>query len=289
MIHSTYLYRYIASTTKALLLLLSIAVATPSAAQKGRIEILQTNDTHSTIEPLSPFLSDTIYAGRGGYLRRAAFIDEERKANPDLLLFDSGDFSQGSPYYTIYKGDIEIELMNRMHYDAATIGNHEFDFGVENMARIFAKATFPIVCSNYDFKGTACEPYVKPYIVIERAGLRIGVIGLGCPLEGMVDSKNCVGVDYLDPVATVNYYTHVLRQEEKVDLIVCLSHLGLTGEVSDQTVFPQTQDVDIILGGHSHTLIKELEYINDCNDKAVPDTQNGKHACFVSRLWVDVK
>lgn len=286
---SIHTYKYIATAAKAILIVVALTMAMQMQAQGHRIEILQTNDTHSTIEPLSPFLSDTLYAGRGGYLRRAAFISEERAQNPDLLLFDSGDFSQGSPYYTIYKGDIEIELMNRMHYDAATIGNHEFDFGLDNMARIFAKAEFPIVCSNYDFKGTVCEPYVKPYVVIERSGLRIGVIGLGCPLEGMVDSKNCMGVDYLDPVATVNYYTHVLRQEEKVDLIVCLSHLGLMGEVSDQTVFPQTQDVDVILGGHSHTLIKELEYINDCNNKAVPDTQNGKHACFVSRLWVDVK
>ena len=122
-------------------------------AQK-QLTILHTNDTHSTIYPLSPNLADTALANRGGFLRRINFLKEERRKDPDLLLFDSGDFCQGSPYFTLYKGDIEIELMNMMHYDAGTIGNHEFDFGLENMARIFRKANFPIVCSNYDFTGT---------------------------------------------------------------------------------------------------------------------------------------
>lgn len=265
------------------------ALAMPAVAQNRRIEIIHSNDTHSTIQPLSPFLSDTLYAGRAGYLRRAAFLDQERKKEPQLVLFDSGDFSQGSSYYTVYKGDVEIELMNRMGYDAATIGNHEFDFGLDNMARIFKKANFPIVCSNYDFSGTVCEGLVKPYAIIERKGLKIGVIGLGCPLEGMVDARNCKGVKYLDPAESANKYARLLREKEKVDVVVCLSHLGLEGEVSDKTVFPHTSGIDLILGGHSHTIIKGLEMISDSNSKAVPDTQNGKHGCFLSRLWIDLK
>lgn len=160
---------------KRILTILTIAVAvTLTAAAKGRqLLILHTNDTHSCVLPLNPNLADTMLAGRGGFLRRAAMIDQMRKEDKDLLLLDSGDFSQGSPYYTMFKGDVEIELMNIMGYDAATIGNHEFDFGLENMARIFRKAKFPIVCANYDFTGTVVEGLVKPYVIIKRKGVRI--------------------------------------------------------------------------------------------------------------------
>ena len=122
-----------------------------------QLVVLHTNDTHSCIYPLNPNLADTLKAGRGGFVRRIEMLKEERKKNPDLLLFDSGDFSQGSPYYTLFKGDVEVELMNKMHYDAITIGNHEFDFGLENMIRLFKKANFPVVCANYNFKGTVGE------------------------------------------------------------------------------------------------------------------------------------
>lgn len=274
---------------RIILAVVALCFTMTATAQNRRIEIIHSNDTHSAIEPLSPYISDTIYAGRAGYLRRAAFLDKERKAEPNLVLFDSGDFSQGSSYYTVYKGDIEIELMNRMHYDAATIGNHEFDYGLENMARIFKKASFPIVCSNYDFSGTVCENIVKPYVVIERKGVKIGVVGLGCPLEGMVDARNCQGVKYLDPAEAATRYAKILRDKEKVDVVVCLSHLGLDGDVSDKTVFPHTEGIDLILGGHSHTIIKELEKIKDKNSHDIPDTQNGKHGCFLSRLWIELK
>ena len=121
------------------------------AKKQKQLVILHTNDTHSTIQPVSAQLPDTMKAGRGGALRRIAMLKEERAKDPDLLLFDSGDFSQGSAYYTMFKGDVEVGLMNRMGYDAVTIGNHEFDFGLENMARLFRMATFPVVCTNYDF------------------------------------------------------------------------------------------------------------------------------------------
>ena len=159
------------------------------SAQK-QLLILHTNDTHSTILPLNPNLEDTMKAGRGGFLRRIVMLKEERKKDPDLLYFDSGDFSQGSGYYTMFKGDTEIGLMNMMGIDAATIGNHEFDFGLDNMARIFKMATFPIVCTNYDFKGTVCEGLVKPYITLKRKGVKIGVFALAPKMKGLVSDKN---------------------------------------------------------------------------------------------------
>ena len=225
-----------------------------AGAQEKRLVILHTNDTHSTIMPLSENLNDTLKAGRGGFLRRVAMVEEQRKADPQLLLFDSGDFSQGSPYYTLYKGDVEVELMNRMKYDAATIGNHEFDFGLENMARIFRKATFPIVCANYDFTGTPVEGTVRPYVVIEREGLRIGVFGVSPKLDGLVSKDNYVGVTYHDPVEKANETVGILRNDEHCDVVVCLSHLGwqLEADVEDCAFVAGTHGIDIVLGGHSH-------------------------------------
>ena len=138
-----------------------------------QLVVLHTNDTHSCVMPINPNLADTAMANRGGYLRRVAMIKEERKVHPDLLLFDSGDFSQGSPYYSLFKGDVEVGLMNEMKYDAATIGNHEFDFGIDNMVRIFKMAKFPIVCANYDFTGTELASIVKPYVILHRQGVKI--------------------------------------------------------------------------------------------------------------------
>ena len=142
-------------------------------AQQKELYIYHSNDTHSRIEPIDVNSADK-FAGLGGYVRRATCIDSLRIVNPSMLLFDCGDFSQGTPYYNMYKGEVEVLLMNEMQYDAATIGNHEFDFGLENMARLFELAKFPIVCANYDFRGTVLEALVKPYIVIEREGLKIG-------------------------------------------------------------------------------------------------------------------
>ena len=176
-----YYYKHILKGRWMMVMALSFIIYTLSvgnAAAQKQLTILHTNDTHSTILPLSPNLEDTMKAGRGGFLRRMAMLKEERKKDPDLLYFDSGDFSQGSGYYTMFKGDVEVELMNMMGCDASTIGNHEFDFGLENMARIFKLAKFPIICTNYDFTGTVCEGLVKPYIILKRKGVKIGVFAL---------------------------------------------------------------------------------------------------------------
>ena len=223
-------------------------------AQDKQLLILHTNDTHSCIMPLKETLADTAVAGRGGYLRRLALIKQERLKNPQLLLFDSGDFSQGSAYYTLYKGDVEVDLMNQMGYDAATIGNHEFDFGMENMARLFRRAKFPIVCANYDFTGTPVEGVVKPYIIIRRNGVRIGVFGLSPELKGLVDDKNCEGVKFLDPIETANSVVAELKRK-KCDLIICLSHLGwLDSEISDQNFMARTRGIDLVLGGQPFSM-----------------------------------
>lgn len=277
---------------KKIFLIMAIFCASLSAsAQKKTLEILHTNDTHSCILPLNPNLSDTVVAGRGGYLRRLAMIREERAKQPDLLLFDSGDFSQGSPFYTIYKGEVEVELMNKMGYDAATIGNHEFDFGLDNMARIFRLAKFPIVCSNYDFTGTPVEGTVKPYIIIKRNGLKIGVFGICPEMKGLVDENKCEGVKYLDPVKTANDMAHYLKHDQKCDVIVCLSHLGWSDSkfnVYDQQMIAANHDIDLVLGGHTHSYFKTLMYAPNANGKLVPDDQNGKHAIFVGKMTISV-
>ena len=267
------------------LYMLLLFTAVGAYAQK-KLEVLHTNDTHSCIMPLNPNLADTAVAGRGGFLRRVAMIKEERAKNPDLLLIDSGDFSQGSPFYTMFKGDVEVGLMNLMGYDAVTIGNHEFDFGLENMARIFKMAKFPVVCANYDFTGTCVEGLVKPYVIIKRNGLKIGLFGLSPQLEGLVDLSKCKGVTYLDPIEVGNRVAAELKHDKKCDVVICVSHLGWLrpDEMGDQKLLASSKDIDLVLGGHSHSYFKDLRYVNNADGKAVPVDQNGKNAMYVGKL-----
>ncbi len=278
-----------ASIRYGVLLFLLLALSMAIQAQKKQLVILHTNDTHSTIYPLKETLLDTIKAGRGGFLRRIALIQQERQQHPDLLLFDSGDFSQGSPYYTMYKGDVEVELMNRMHYDAVTIGNHEFDFGLENMARLFRQFNAPVVCSNYDFTGTPVEGTVKPYIILKRNGLRIGVFAVCAQLKGLV-AGDCYGdTKYLEPIEVAQQMVDIL-QKKNCDLIICLSHLGWdvdTGATNDNQLIANTRGIDLVLGGHSHSYLDHLEYVKNLDGKPIPVDQNGKHAIFVGRMVLD--
>lgn len=267
------------------LYMLLLFTAVGAYAQK-QLEVLHTNDTHSCIMPLNPNFADTAVAGRGGFLRRVAMIKEERAKNPDLLLIDSGDFSQGSPFYTMFKGDVEVGLMNLMGYDAVTIGNHEFDFGLENMARIFKMAKFPVVCANYDFTGTCVEGLVKPYVIIKRNGLKIGLFGLSPQLEGLVDLSKCKGVTYLDPIEVGNRVAAELKHDKRCDVVICVSHLGWLrpDEMGDQKLLASSKDIDLVLGGHSHSYFKDLRYVNNADGKAVPVDQNGKNAMYVGKL-----
>lgn len=252
--------------------------------------ILHTNDTHSRIEPIPATDPNPEYAGKAGFVRRATLIKEIRKQNKDLLLFDCGDFSQGSPFYNMFKGEVEVKLMNEMGYDAGTIGNHEFDFGLDNMARIFKMAQFPIVCANYDVKGTVLEGIVKPYVVLERNGMRIGVFGLSPVLEGLVQAKNCEGVVFEDPIEAARRVARILKEQEKCDLVVCLSHLGWQGEpYSDETLIPNTRYIDIVLGGHSHSYFDKTLFYKNLDGEEIPLQQMGKNAVYVGEMKVKMK
>ena len=262
----------------------------PVGGSKTReLLIVHTNDTHSCVEPLNPNLADTAQADKGGYLRRAALLNDLRARDPQLLLVDAGDFSQGSAYYNLYHGDVEVGLMNLMGYDAATIGNHEFDFGVENMARLFRMAHFPIVCCNYDFTGTACEGIVKPYVIIKRNGLKIGILGVSPQLEGLVSAHTCVGVRYNDPIAAAQPIADYLKNKAKCDLVVCLSHLGWkVAGISDDEFIPATRNIDVVIGGHSHTYFVNPQLLKNLDGILVPNNQMGKNARYVGTLRLTV-
>ncbi len=275
---------------KTIIMAALMVLTLTAAAQKTKtLTILHTNDTHSCILPLNPNLADTALAGRGGYLRRIEMIRQERQRDPDLLVLDSGDFSQGSPFYSLFKGDVEIGLMNRMGVNATTIGNHEFDFGLANMARLFGMARFPVLCANYRVAGTPLEGVVKPYAVFRVKGVKVGVFGLDPKLDGLVDAKNYGQVTYLDPVATANEMVTTLRHKEHCDVVICLSHLGWTNNgVGDQEVISHSRGIDLVLGGHSHTYFQTLRYVKDLDGREVPVDQNGKHGIYVGKIELQV-
>lgn len=248
------------------------------------LTILHTNDTHSHIEPEK--------AGNGGVLNRALLIEHiaDSVGRQNMLLLDCGDFSQGSLFYNVYKGGLEIEIMNAMNYDAATIGNHEFDFGLENLAGLIKKAEFPFVCANYDFSGTPCEGLVKPYIIIERANIKVGIFGLSPELEGLVLKDNYNGIKYLSPTEAAKKSIKAL-QDADCELIVCLSHLGwkIPGKYNDEQLAATTNGIDIILGGHSHDFFeKPLKYENNTAD-SVTVNQTGKYGRNIGVLNVKLK
>lgn len=277
---------------RKVILMIALLLATMSASTKGpkKITVLHTSDTHSCILPLNKNLADTMLADRGGFLRRIAMLKQERRKDPGLLLFDCGDFSQGSSYYTMFKGDVEVELMNRMHYDAVTIGNHEFDFGLDNMIRLFKMAEFPVVCSNYDFADTELKDIVKPYLVLKRQGVRIGVFALCPPLEGLVSRKNYGPLKFLDPVEVTDRMVDVLRNREKCDVVICLSHLGWeVSDYPDNELIKRTSGIDLILGGHSHTYLETLGYETDKTGRQVPVDHEGKHAVFVGKIQLTLE
>ena len=272
-------------------ILLTLMPTEAQGKKPKQLVILHTNDTHSTIFPINEQLPDTMKAGRGGFLRRLAMLKEERQKHPDLLYFDSGDFCQGSAYFTMFKGDVEVGLMNQMGIDASTIGNHEFDFGLENMARIFKMANFPILCTNYDFTGTVMEGVCKPWIIIHRNGVKIGVFALCPKLSGLVSSKNCQGVKYLDPAKVALETATMLKEKQKCDMVICISHLGWENYRAEDDLYmiKNSRNIDLVLGGHTHTFMPTLEYEKNMDGKPVPVDQNGKHAIFVGKLVVNLK
>lgn len=256
------------------------------AEKPATLTILHTNDTHSQVEPTSPQASKD--ANLGGYARRMGLIAQEREADPNLLLLDAGDFSQGSPYFNYFRGRVEIEAMNRMGYDAATFGNHEFDNGVDTLAMAVRLAKFPFVCANYDVKGSALDGLVKPYVVLRRGGLKIGVIGVGVSPDDLIAKGNFAGITYLDPLPIVNETAAMLRNEKHCDLVIVLSHLGTdnTQSISDEVMVPEMRNVDIVIGGHTHHVING-ERIQDTEGHEVVLSQMGKSGLRVGKIKVN--
>ncbi|HET8837918.1 MAG TPA: metallophosphatase [Flavobacteriaceae bacterium] len=223
---------------------------------RKHITILHTNDVHSHIET---FPADhPKYPNQGGVARRFTLIEEIRKENPNIVLLDAGDIFQGTPYFNFYGGEVELKLMSKLGYEAATIGNHEFDNGIEGLYAQLPNANFDFVNSNYDFSNTILDGKIKPFKMILKEGIKIGVFGLGIELEGLVEKKMYKETIYMDPVEVAQEIAAKLKSEEKCDLIICLSHLGYhyqSKKIDDLKLASRTQDIDLIIGGHTHTFL----------------------------------
>lgn len=258
-----------------LFIILCLVACTPKA---DHLTILHTNDTHSQVEPKAN--------GQGGYARRMGLIKQERQADENLLLVDAGDFCQGTPYFNFYHGRVEIDAMNRMGYDAATLGNHEFDNGLDTLAAVLETAQFPIVCANYDFAGTAMEGKTKPYVIVHKGGLKIGITGLGCDPKGLISDRNFLPAKYLDPYISAQRVADELRLK-KCDIVVCLSHLGTYGkaeeDVSDVQLVKSTRGIDVVIGGHTHKLYDQLRVANLDGD-SIPVCQMGKSGVYLGKI-----
>ena len=265
-------------------LALAAAFMLPSAAQK--LVILHTNDTHSQIEPVRTGRN----AGSGGVERRLNFIDSVRAefGAGKVLLLDAGDYNQGTPYFNIGKGDLERDLVNLMGYDAEAIGNHEFDNGQAEFARRLSGAKYPTLCCNYDFTGTPLEPYVKPYVIVKRGGYKIGIIGATVRLKGVVSAQNIDGMVQLNTLEEVNRWAEYLKKQKRCDLVILLSHLGFDGgsleNPSDHIVAANSRNIDFIIGGHSHTFIKEPAEVENLDGELVPIVQAGCKGIEIGEL-----
>ena len=269
-------------TMRRALFILALTICCSAIAQQ-QITILHTSDTHSCIEPERD--------GGAGVFNRALMLETLRDSlgSENVLLLDCGDFSQGSLFYSVFKGKTEIEMMNAMHYDACTIGNHELDFGLENLAQILKMAKFETVCANYDFGDTACKGVVKPWTVIERAGIRIGIFGLSPNPEGLVSKENYAGVKFRQPIEAANEAVAALKAK-KCDVIVCLSHLGwqINNEFNDERLAAETAGIDIILGGHSHDCFNTpLGYVNK-DGKEVILQHSGKNGRNIGYITLNI-
>jgi 5'-nucleotidase len=231
-----------------------------------RLVILHTNDTHSRLDPFP--MDGSRNQGLGGVAKRAQIIKQIRVQEPYVLLLDAGDIFQGTPYFNFYKGEPEIKAMSYMGYDATTIGNHDFDAGMENLAtQLRLHARFPMLVCNYDVTGTPLEANVMPYKVFRKGPLKIGVLGVGIEGKGLIPDQLFGSTVYLDPIAEANKVADILRKKEHCDLVICLSHLGnrytTEKKVSDEDLAKQSEEIDLIIGGHTHTFLdKPLVYTN---------------------------
>ncbi len=250
-----------------------------------KLTILHTNDTHSRIDPFP--MDDRKFPGMGGAAKRAQLVKKIRSEEKQVLLLDAGDIFQGTPYFNFYGGELEFKLMSSMKYDACTIGNHDFDGGIDGLKKQLKHANFPTLVANYDFKDTVMNGKTKPYQVFQKGGLRIGVLGVGIKLLGLVPSNMFEETQYLDPIEQANKYAKILRYDEKCDYVVCLSHLGLkydNDKVSDVKLAAASEDIDLIIGGHTHTFLEEPLTLKNRVGKNILVNQVGWAGIVLGRL-----
>jgi len=260
----------------------------PSFTKKRKhITILHTNDTHSRIEPFET--SHHRYANKGGVARRATLVERIRTENANTLLLDAGDIFQGTPYFNYFGGELEFKLMSMLKYDVATIGNHDFDNSIEGLYKQLPNANFDFVAANYNFKNTVLDTHVKPYKIILKDGVKIGIFGLGIQLEGLVDPKMYKETEYLDPLEIAQDMSRILKEDEQCDLVICLSHLGYfykrnPTKISDLNLAKNTKNIDLIIGGHTHTFLPKPTIVRNSVDKNVLVNQVGAYGVNLGRV-----
>ena len=256
------------------------------------ITILHTNDTHSQIDPLPA--NDRLYPDKGGVARRATLVKRVRKENPNTLLIDAGDVFQGTPYFNFYKGEVEYKSMSLIGYDVVTLGNHDFDNGVDALAAAMKFANFEFVSSNYDVRGTPLEGRVKPYVVRVIGGVRVGLIGLGISPDNLITPENFKGVKYLDPMKAASGMVKILRERERCTLVVGMSHLGYYptpkgNEIGDTQVAAQVDGLDFIASGHTHTFMKQPELTKTPSGGNTIIFQVGRSGIYVGRVDMKIR
>ena len=262
--------------------LLLFLIAIVVFAQKETV-IFHTNDLHSQMEPVKD-------NGLGGMLRLATIVEQERENHPDLFLFDAGDFWMGTPYFNFFGGEVEIAMMNAMRYDAVTLGNHQFDIPLNFLAQRLSEADFKVVLSNYNVTKTPLKNFVSPYIIIEKNGIKVGVIGLCVDLKVLAMPQNYPGMIYKDPIKIANKLSKKLKKTG-CDLVVCLSHLGYDTKnaINDILLAENSKNIDIIIGGHSHFLLeKESDKIKTNRDgKPVTIAQSRRSGMYLGKIVVN--
>ncbi len=255
--------------------------------RKRHITVLHTNDTHSHIEPFKP--THNRNANMGGVAKRATLIEQIRRENPNTLLLDAGDIFQGTPYFNYFGGALEFKLMSMLQYDVATIGNHDFDNSIDGLYKQLPNAKFDFVSANYDFSNTVLDTHVKPYRVLVKAGIRIGIFGLGIELDGLVNKTMYKETKYLDPLEITQDITNTLKTEERCDLIICLSHLGYNyreerKKISDLSLAKATKHIDLIIGGHTHTFLPKPTVIRNADGQNMLVNQVGAYGINLGRI-----
>ncbi|MEN9335271.1 MAG: Trifunctional nucleotide phosphoesterase protein YfkN [Bacteroidota bacterium] len=275
------------TASTALVGISGLGLSSFTTAETKHITIVHTNDVHSHIDP---FPADhPKNPNMGGVARRAALISMIRKENPNVLLLDAGDIFQGTPYFNYYGGELEYKLMNMMGYDVATIGNHDFDNGIEGLLAQLNTAQFEMVSANYDVRNTVLHGHVKPFTIKKIDGVKIGIFGLGVELQGLVDIRNCKETVYLDPIEIATDMAQILRHEQHCDLVICLSHLGFSykdekEKVCDLLLAQKTKDIDLIIGGHTHTFLDKPVIETNLEGKKVIINQVGCYGLNLGRI-----